>query len=408
MTVSPWINRRLRSLAALAICGGLASTPSFAADKILPRYSSFRAWPAAMQDSPIPPTPANEVGQYSDPSQIPGGPTPIAAPVMVPQYAPSYSQPYYEQSPYVVASPGHVISADDTQTLRITGGATWLRFRRDTDLDSTVNVINGPDANLLQFPASDLDFSNGYRVFVNGSGGGLKIEAVYSDLGEWKDRRAGTLTAPIVFDDNIGGAFVGPNSIDAGIYFDSLHIAADGGLGGEGDEVDGLGPAAAFPADALPTFEIYYESQLRTFELNLLSDDPCSNWQLGLGYRNLQLDEVAGAAFAGTYRAIDVAAPNGGLSHATLTGVGGLTYLGTTGNGFEDETGNASGNPDQFSMSHIARTSNQLNGIQGIFSSRIIHWNNWSLNGTVKTGVYHNRALGSVTETYRGLDTGVG
>ncbi|MCA9060772.1 MAG: hypothetical protein KDA85_19805, partial [Planctomycetaceae bacterium] len=319
----------------------------------------------------------------------------------------SYSQPYVPAD--TIAQNSAWQSCDcDSDRLRITGGATWLRFTRDTNLDSTANVINGPDAGLLQFPASDFNYESGYRVYLAGSGGGLRVEAVYSDLGTWSDRRAGSLTTGIVFDDNAGGGFVAPNTIDTGLYFDPLFVSASGGLGGEGDEDEGLGPTAAFPADTLPTYDIYYDSQLRTFELNFLTDDAASNWQFDVGYRNLQLNEGAGVGFAGTFRAIDIAAPNGGLSHATLTGVGGLTYLGTTGNGFEDETGNASGVADQFRMTNVATTSNQLNGIQGIFSMKLLRWNSWSLNGTAKTGVYHNRSLGTITETYTGLDTGVG
>ena len=37
-----------------------------------------------------------------------------------------------------------------------------------------------------------------------------------------------------------------------------------------------------------------------------------------------------------------------------------------------------------------------------------MYWRGWTIDGIVKTGIYHNRAQGSVTEQYTGTDPGAG
>lgn len=290
----------------------------------------------------------------------------------------------------------------------LTGGLSYLITTRDAKIENTPDFLNGPDATLANFGAADFDSESGIRGFLALGMDGVRLEGVYSDYGVWNYVTSGSLTDGIAFDEGIGGAWAGANFIDLTTPFVGLHSAAAAGLGGDPDESEGLGPNTTFPGDPLPTWEVLYKSRLQTFELNLWSDDVESPVQFGFGYRNLQLDELAGAAFSGTFRADDFVAPNDGLSHIALTTAGGLTFLGGTPDGFEDEVGNASGVADTLTILSQARTTNDLNGIQGLFSGEIMYWNGWTIDGVIKAGIYHNHAKGGVSERHTGTDPTVG
>jgi hypothetical protein len=218
----------------------------------------------------------------------------------------------------------------------------------------------------------------------------------------------GSLTDGLAFDEGTTGAWTGANFVDLLTGFSGIHAASSAALGGDVDEFEGLGPATGFAGDTLPTYEVFYKSTLQTFELNAVTEDPEAAFQFGMGYRNLQLNEAAGVEVAGTLRAIDNFAPNGGISHGSLTTFGGLSFLGGTANGFEDETGNLSGIADTLQLFHGARTTNDLNGVQLVLQQQIMYWRGWTIDGIVKAGAYHNRVQGSVTEQYIGTDPGAG
>ena len=289
-----------------------------------------------------------------------------------------------------------------------TAGVEYLGTTRDAKIQNPGAFIVGPDANLANFGAADFDYQSGVRAFLGLSSEGVKIEGIFSDYGVWNYNNSGNLTDGLAFDEGLGGPWTGANSIDLTTPFIGLHSAAAAGLGGDADESEGLGPNTTFPGDGLPSYEVFYRSRLQTFELNLLSEDPTAHFQFGIGYRNLQLDETAGVAYSGTFRAEDFVAPNNGLSHIALTTAGGLSFLGGTANGFEDEVGNASGLADTVTLLSEARTSNDLNGIQGIFKEEIMYWRGWTIDGIVKAGVYHNQATGSVSERHSGVDPASG
>lgn len=310
-----------------------------------------------------------------------------------------FAQPAVSQdSLYVAAEPASVF----------TGGVQYLLTTRDTNFTSPGRFIAGPDASKLSFDNADFTFNSGVRAFLALSEDGVRIEAVYSNYGNWDSLSAGSLTNGLAFDEGITGAWAGANSINLTTGFESLHAAALGALGGDADEHEGLGPATVFLDDMLPTYSVLYKSNLQTYELNAVTEDATARYQIGVGYRNMQLDELASLSIRGTLRAVDIGAPNGGISHGALTTIGGLRHLGGAANGLEDETGNASGLPDTLQMFHDARTSNDLNGLQLIFSEQIMYWRDWTIDGVGKIGLYHNQARGSVSERYVGTDSGLG
>lgn len=303
-----------------------------------------------------------------------------------------------DSSLYVPAEPSTVFS----------GGVQYLVTSRDADISNPGPFIAGPDAAAINFNDTSFDFQSGIRAFIALSSNGIRVEGVYANYGTWNYGNVGSLTDGLAFDEGTSGAWAGANLVDLTTGFASIHAASSAAMGGDFDEFEGLGPATGFAGDGLPTYEVYYKSSLQTFELNAVTESPAAAFQFGFGYRNLQLDEAAGVEIVGTLRAIDNVGPNGGISHGSLTTFGGLSHLGGTANGFEDETGNLSGLADTLQLFHDARTTNDLNGVQLVFQEQIMYWGGWTIDGIVKTGVYNNRVQGSVSEQYIGTDPGAG
>lgn len=298
-----------------------------------------------------------------------------------------------QDSFYEVTEPAAVFS----------GGAEYLLMTRDHNFNGPSNFISGPDAGRINFNNTDFDFESGYRGFLALSNQGIRVEGVYTNFGRWQYGNAGSLTNGLAFDEGAVNDWTGDNFINLTTGFSSLHAAAAGGMGGDADEFEGLGPVGAF-ADTLPTFETYYHSRMQSWEVNFVTEDPEAHFQFGAGYSHFDLSETTGVSIVGTLRAIDVAAPNGGISHTGLTTFGGLTHLGGVANGFEDEVGNASGFADVLQMQHNAGTRNNLNGVQLLFQEEIMYWRGWTIDGTLKTGLYNNSMTGTVSERYIGTD----
>lgn len=287
------------------------------------------------------------------------------------------------------------------------GGAQYLVMNRDTNLSSNTQIVNGPDSEKSGFQDIDFHYQSGIRGFLAAEAGGIRIEGIYSDYGNWQAVNHGSLSQGVAFDNGIAGPWVGANSLSQSTYFSSLAVASTPFLGGESDEFEGLGPNAGFPGDSPPTYRTWYSSQLRAIEFNVLTADPTSLVQFGIGYSNFQLSERAGAEISGVFRAADVLIPNNGLSHASLTGVG-LSFLGGVPDGFQDENGNVSGVPDTLTMFREARTSNNLNGVQAILQQEVMYYRGIVVNGVLKAGLYHNGASATVVERYTGVDPSLG
>ena len=288
------------------------------------------------------------------------------------------------------------------------GGAQYLVMSRDTKLSSNTKIVNGPDSQNIGFDSTDFHYESGVRGFLAVETDGIRLEAVYSNYGDWHEMHQGSFTQGLAFDDGITGPWLGANSLTASTYFSPLAAASTPILGGEVNEFEGLGPNGGFPGDDFPAYRTWYNSRLRTVEVNLMTASPDSLFQYGIGYNNFQLTEGAGTEITGTFRAANGVGPNNGLSDASLTGVGGLTFLGGTPDGFQDEVGNISGFPDTLTMFREATTRNSLNGVQAIFQQEIMYYRGIVVNGVFKAGLYHNSANGSIIERYTGTDPSLG
>lgn len=302
-----------------------------------------------------------------------------------------------QDSLYTVAEPASFFSA----------GAQYLFTTRDTSVVNPGDFISGPDSARVGFGNADFGYKAGVEAFFGYHSDGVKIEAIFSDYGAWHFLNTGTLTAGLAFDEGIGGPWAGANQIDLTTGYEGLHAAASAGMGGDADEFEGLGPGGGF-ADDLPTYSVLYRSIMQSYQVNVVTEDPEARVQIGIGYRHISLDELASIEIEGSLRAIDVAVPNGGISHNSLITFGGLTHVAGAANGFEDETSNASALPDTLQMFHDARTSNSLNGAQVVLSEQFMYWKGWTIDGIAKAGVYHNQVKASVSETYVGTDRGPG
>lgn len=281
----------------------------------------------------------------------------------------------------------------------------WLFTSRDSRIDTGGTVVNGADAGRLGFHHLDFDYEDGYRLNLGVQNCEHRIEAVFANYGTWYSQSAGSLSTGLSFDDGIPANWpAGASSLGPTTFFTPMHIAATPALGGEGDEHEGLGPNSANGTDAVPTFTRRYQSEMQDVQINWLSNDPSADIRIGIGYRNVQLDETAGLQISGVFRAADVAGANGGLSHATLTGIAGLTFITNTPNGFDDESllGN-NGTPDTLIMDYSAETTNDLNGFQAIVDMCLINTPRAEVTLVGRAGAYHNHAKGIVRESFAGI-----
>lgn len=268
----------------------------------------------------------------------------------------------------------------------------------------TDGIVSGPDAGRLHFDNSDFDPPTGYRIGLGFQTPEHKVEALYADYGTWFSQNTGSLSAGLSFDGAIPGSWAaGSNTLGANTFFTPMFAAATA----DAEEAEGLGPNLGF-ADTLPTYQQYYQSQMQDLQVNWLNNDAAADIRLGIGYRNVQLEETAGLQITGAFRATDLGGgANGGLSDGAITGAG-LTFTTNVANGFDDESplGN-NGAPDQLTLAYTAQTSNQLNGFQAIVDACLIDGQRFELTLVGKAGAFHNHASGSVQERYRGIGNDV-
>ena len=279
--------------------------------------------------------------------------------------------------------------------MRITASQEWIYATRQY-ISQNAPVVQGGDNALLAFDDLAEKYNSGYRLSLGLENDCQRIEILFTDFPGWGTQHSGSLTTGLSFDNAVGGAWpAGSSFLDGNTLFPALQAAATSATAT--DENDGLGPDTANGGDIVPTYRQYYRTEL---QVNWKARSVFANIQPGIGYRNVQLDEQAGATIAGTFRAADVAAPDGGISHASLIAAG--LGNGGTANGFEDEVGNG-GLPDTLTMNQTMWTSNDLNGFQAVLDFSLLETERFHLTMTTRGGAYHNYARGRITETYTGV-----
>lgn len=272
----------------------------------------------------------------------------------------------------------------------------YLLWNRNNDSDATIlsgaGGVSADDANF--------GYASGYRFTLGGSLSFFDVEASFMQVPGWKDSWAGTLVNPLVFDD--------PTNVN---------VAPASGLG----FVSGLGIAARTPGledneieflEAGAQFQSRYNTTFDSFELNFGSNRTVRPVYFALGWRHMELDESAATLLRGTFQAIDSITgdapgvggdlPNNGLSHAALAAAG-FVVTGGAGDGFLGYDPAAPLTATTLGIAYEGVARNDLDGMQLTLGGNIPLSDIVTLQGGLKGGVYHNRALGIVRESVVGI-----
>ena len=282
--------------------------------------------------------------------------------------------------------------------------ADYLFYTRQNRAKS-LPVISS-DTESFTTKGADFNHHSGYRLTLGFMNDDFEFEGSYFELKGLDSSSTGSLTNAVVFD-GLGGFTAAsgatqatfptiPNFLESNTLFSPINATANFGVvpDAEDSELEFLDPGAQYA--------VKYESTLQDFDFNLKGRrQPGRLLRFGVGYRNIQFHEAGLVALRGTFNTIDndplVLDASDGLSDTALTDTltgGGLTP-GTGAIGFQQS------NPLLFTTS--TRAHNQLNGVQATLDASLLESEFFLIGGYVKAGVYHNRARGSVSESYQQL-----
>ncbi len=296
---------------------------------------------------------------------------------------------------------------DVGEVLLFSDRETGFRFEADaliwnrTDSGSGGRVIGGPQG--FSLDNADYSFQGGYRLTVGYLiDSNYEVEGMWTDFAGWSAGGSGVLTRAVSFDGGQNSLFVDPsgnaNFINTGTFFRPLYDAATDPVGGtvndETTEFEFLRPGSSY------TFRQF--SDLSDAQVNFKSRRTMGRRvSLGLGYRNIRLNEGAQVGVTGTFDAFDVDGdeagvngPNDQLSDQALTNHG-LTLI-SGGGGFNDPTSGGG----VLSLLWNGSATNQLNGIQGVVDGTLLERGGFSLDANLRSGIFYNRISGSIVERY--------
>lgn len=296
--------------------------------------------------------------------------------------------------------------------------ADWVYYSRQNKARS-IPLFTGPES----VTQRDADFDNrsGYRLnlgFMNEDyeleGSFLKLEGLSSSL-------SGSLTNAVVFDGEAGFSAASvaaqgtigaaANFLETTTLFSPINAAANHASGiaadNETNELEFL--------DSGALYQVRYSSDLQDFDVNLKGRRQSGRLlRFGFGYRNIQFNEGGFAALRGSFNSVDTDGDetvgnngvNDGLGNAALIAVpgAGLTLASGAGGFFENTLPTQ---PDQLLFTSSTSATNQLNGVQATLDATLLESEYFEIGGYAKAGVFHNRASGSVSETYQALDNGL-
>lgn len=292
------------------------------------------------------------------------------------------------------------------------GAHAQIRFETsgmllDRGNDSSTNLITGPDG----VSSSNAEFNFEPAIRVSGGFGfdAWEIDASYTVANKWNAQLSGFLDDPLVFDENFDNMVIVPTPpANAFGFANSLFAASSGGV--ESSEAELLQEGASYLFDYQANYQDY-EISLGTRRSRWEGDClPQMRLRAGVGYRNIQVDELSSLYMVGTFDALDsddgavsgdaTNDPNDALSDAALTGAG-LTLISGAADGF-DAADVAGAGPDTLSMFFGGTATNRLNGAQLMLATDFFADERLTIEGTAKLGLYHNRVSGTVREQYAG------
>ena len=293
--------------------------------------------------------------------------------------------------------------------------ADWVNYTRQNKANS-IPLFTGPDS--VSQRDADFGHQSGYRLNLGFMNEDYELEGSFLKLDGLNGSLNGTLTNAVVFDgldtftnpaltspgaQGMLGTPASLNFLESTTLFSPINAAANHfGVApdNETNELEFLDPGA--------TYQVRYRSDLQDFDVNLKGRRQSGRLlRFGFGYRNIQFNEGGFAARRGTFNTLDgdgdetvgMDDPNDGLNNAALTAIpgAGLTLASGAG-GFAENT-----LPSLLFTSGTSAT-NQLNGVQATLDATFLESEHFSIGGYAKAGVYHNRARGSITETYQVLE----
>ena len=296
--------------------------------------------------------------------------------------------------------------------------ADWVYFTRQ-NRSKSVPLFDGPES-VNQRDAA-FNHQSGYRLNLGFMNEDYELEGSFLAIDGLTSSLNGTLTNAVVFDGAAGfgtasaaaQATIGAsaNFLESTTLFSPINAAANHASGvaanNETNELEFLDPGAIYQA--------HYTTSLQDFDVNLKGRRQSGRLlRFGFGYRNIQFNEGGSASLRGSFNTVDTDGdetpgnndPNDGLGNAALTAVpgAGLTLASGAG-GFAENT--LPTLPDQLLFTSASNTTNQLNGVQATLDATFLESEYFSIGGSAKAGVYHNRARGSINETYQALDNGL-
>lgn len=291
--------------------------------------------------------------------------------------------------------------------------ADWVSYTRQNKAES-IPLFTGPES--VNQRNADFNYQSGYRLNLGFMNEDYELEGSFLKLDGPSSSLNGTLTNAVVFDGEAGfsaasiaaqGTIGGTaNFLESTTLFSPINTAANHfgvAPNDEANELEFLDPGA--------TYQLRYTSDLQDFDINLKGRRQSGRLlRFGFGYRNIQFNEGGLAALRGSFNTVDTDGDetpgnnglNDGLSNAALAASG--LDVDTAGGFFENTLPTL---PDQLLFTSASGTTNQLNGVQATLDATFLESEYFSIGGYAKAGVFHNKAQGSITETYQDLENGL-
>lgn len=295
--------------------------------------------------------------------------------------------------------------------------ADWVYYTRQNKAES-IPLFTGPES--VSQRNADFNYQSGYRLNLGFMNEDYELEGSFLKLDGPSSSLNGTLTNAVVFDGlssyllasaaargtigDLDGNTV--NFLETTTLFSPINTAAnhsDVDPNGEENELEFFDPGA--------TYQLRYTSDLQDFDINLKGRQQSGRLlRFGFGYRNIQFNEGGLAALRGSLNTVDIDGDetpgnnglNDGLSNAALDASG--LNVDTAGGFFENTPPTL---PDQLLFTSASSTTNQLNGVQATLDATFLESEYFTIGGYAKAGVFHNKAQGSITETYQDLENGL-
>jgi len=225
----------------------------------------------------------------------------------------------------------------------------------------------------------DYGFEPGYRLGLGWLGEDVQIDAFFTQISPWTSSSSGDLTGNLYFNSDDPEIM----ALDSELEFPGFLMAAGSNTLGGVIQEGFLQSGGDFKSSS--------RSNYRDAEINIGTSQYKRPWRMAVGYRNIQLDENSLMSINGEFGTTD-----NGISDSALAAQG-ATLISGGGSGIQvDPLGLT---PTDMLYSVTGDAKNELNGAQAIFGYRLYDGSWFTVESTLKAGVYRNTITGRVQET---------